>query len=290
MRHPALLTLTLVLGACTAETGELDAASVQVTRDLLARSPQYSAYDGEHAYPAVFGISRAALAAGSDVDWPTVRWTFDDTFLEQTDYRVLDGTAGDDFIEVRKYYPLAGTAVFTTKRTGSTRVGVVFRTLDGAPLRGEAELQISQASAEEWSRGDAYFNKSSMIQQQPGRAGICGAPASVEIPRQTNCMNCHNTVQMIFSPCTPLQTAGYSDEQLLGTLARGEMPADILGWSSFLKATPDPECIFDDWHSPDDIDDATTRGLLWKLRSLVPTHYPMLDLGFATQPVVPDPR
>lgn len=277
------LTVFLALGACASET-ELDAASLEVTKELLRFTDQYSAYDGENPYPVVVGISRAALPAKSDVDWPSVRWIYDASFVEQTDYRVLDGSAGDDFIPVRKYDPLAGTAVFTTKRTGSTRIGVVFRTLAGEPMHGEAKLQISQASAEEWALGDGYFNKSARIMQYPDRDGLCGLPETVELEKQTNCVNCHFP-QYRFSPCSPLQTARYSDDELLGTIARGELPPDTLSWSKFLQSAPDPQCVFDEWHSPDDIDDTIARGLLWKLRSMLPELPEELDLGFATQTV-----
>jgi hypothetical protein len=276
-------SLACLVSACAAETGELDADSIQLTDNLLRLPQQYSAYDGEHDYPVIAGIARKALAAKSGVDWPSVRWIFDDQFLEQTDYYVLDGSAGDALMEVAKYDLLAGTAVFKTKRTGSTRIGVVFRTLDGEPMHGEAKLQISRASLEEWALGEAYFYKSSMIQQYPARGGLCGTPEAFDLGTHTSCVGCHNAIQP-FSPCTPLQTAGYSDEQLLDTISRGALPPSVLDWSEFLRSAPDPACIFDDWHSPD-IDDATARGLVWRLRSLLPEIPRDLDLGLAIQPI-----
>ena len=264
------LTLSLALGACASDS-ELDAASIEVTRGLLRFSEQYSAYDGEHTYPVVVGISRAALPTESDVDWPSVRWIFDESFVEQTDYRVLDGTAGDDFIPVRKYDSLTGTAVFTTQRTGRTVISVVFRTRSGEPMHGEATLQISRASAEEWALGESYLKQ--------GRP-IFDFDRDVMV-ESNSCMDCHNPT-LGFSPCTPLQTAGYTDDELLGTMSRGELPPALVSWSGYLQSRPDPERVFEELHSPDDIDDGTARGLLWKFRSLLPEVPKELDLGFAT--------
>ncbi|MET0385567.1 MAG: hypothetical protein ABW321_06395 [Polyangiales bacterium] len=234
---------------------------------LIRYSRLYSAYDGQHDYQLV-----VSLAASGDheqarsLDRATAEWTVDSAFVDDQDYR-----------------PLVGARVLTTKRAGRTRVAVTVRTEDGQRVRDEAILEISAASPDEWATADAYFNRamaSGGFELKPASGEtVCGLAREVLDGGRHSCGVCHHPQQQ-FSPCTSLQTARYTDDELMATFARGVQPLNDIVASGFLSRLPMPGCVFEHWHTPLDLDEGTTRGLVWKLRSIAPLIPNDLDLGF----------
>ena len=99
----------------------------------------------------------------------------------------------------------------------------------------------------------------------------CGLPVSLgdAIPKTSACGNCHNNMSGITAEHTPEQTAGYSDDDLIQIFTQGMKPAGYTFTSNILKFVPMPDCVYKTFHTWE-IDDATKKGIVWKLRSLKP--------------------
>lgn len=102
---------------------------------------------------------------------------------------------------------------------------------------------------------------------QPERP-VCGLPADTF--QDTSCVNCHNDSPLRSALGAHLDAAPYSDERLIATFAQGEFPLGRVMDNEFLRQVPDPDCAFKQMHNPIDLDEETTRGLVWKMRSLEP--------------------
>jgi len=265
---------SLSLGCCASDEADVlehpssARASVPQLVENLIQFPQlFSAYDGEHSYRVAANVPLAdpnssesqASDSGEAIDARSLKWSID-----------------DDYLDLQDYTALPGAALLTTKQAGSTTIRVEAMTTEGKPVHGEARLEISEATAEEWTTGDERYNRPMIIIESwprkpvaPGEAQ-CGLPSAVALPKNASCINCHNETLRISTEYTPVRTARYSDEQLIGIFARGEVPADGVAPGPFLENVAMAECVFMLMHTPDDIDDKTARGLLWKLRSLEP--------------------
>jgi hypothetical protein len=94
-------------------------------------------------------------------------------------------------------------------------------------------------------------------------------------PLTASCSGCHSFQSKVSNERTPVQTAGYRDDELIEVFRHAHKPK--YGFSaSFLKMRPDAECLYRQAHTYD-IDDETARGLVWLLRSIAPRVDPDLD-------------
>jgi len=227
----------------------------------------YSAYDGEHAYR----VTPSVPLAGEDAPES-----------ERIEPHSLAWTVDDEFVAMERFEALPGAVMLTMKRAGTTQLSVTGkRVADGGQERGEATLEVSQASVEQWRLGDARYDLARVIEDSwPGRPGAqtegpCGLSVNVDIlSGGTACSNCHNAQNPISIEYTPTQTAGFSDDELIRIFSQGEAGSLVKG--KFLQSIPMPECIFATMH-PTPPDGELTQGLLWKLRSLTPRAQPSVD-------------
>jgi hypothetical protein len=135
---PSRRTIAVTLTCSLAAVGCSDRAadSAQLVAGLIQAQQLYSAYDGEHEYRVVARVDRTVA------DLSFLHWTTDSAFVE----RLWDPG-------------VPGAVLLRTKRTGTTHLELLAETTDGERIRGEATLEISPASSDEWARGDEYWSR-----------------------------------------------------------------------------------------------------------------------------------
>jgi len=283
LRHAACLMICAGLAGCgsSSKDGSDDGDLVEglISFDADASQPAhkgYSAFDGNaHDYQLTPNVPSAADAASNTNTDPvkpgSLVWSVEDAFLKK-----------------EAFTDIPNSILITTKKSGTTTVKVSGTTTSGRKVRGEATLQISEASADEWAAGDARYNngmmidwstvfmagRTAMMAAQSGMTttmGTCGLPFSFgdAIPKTSACGNCHNNMSGITVEHTPAQTAGYSDDDLVNIFTMGMKPQGYTFTSNILKYVPMPDCVYASFHTWQ-IDDETKKGIVWKLRSLKP--------------------
>jgi hypothetical protein len=252
-----------------------------VIPNLIQFSPMYSAYDGEHTYQLSPFIP-AANPANKDSDpvvESSIQWKVEDAFVKR-----------DAFTDI------PGAVLLTTKKAGTTTVSVTATRMSGAKIRGQSTLTISQASSDEWTKGDMRYNNGMMISffggmggmapPAPGAGGMgsCGLPIDLtgRIPTNSACSNCHNNMGGLVIEHTPTQTAGYSNDELIEIFTNAQKPAGGTFNSPVLKNAPMPDCIYKTFHTWQ-IDDDTKIGIVWKLRSITPKKQEDIDFAKIAQ-------
>jgi hypothetical protein len=246
MPSPCTIAATLTCSFAAVGCSDRAADSVQLVSGLIEVQRLYSAYDGEHDYRVVARVDRTVA------DLSFLHWTTDSAFVE----RLWDPG-------------VPGAVLLTTKRTGTTHIELLAETADDQRVRSEATLEISQASSDEWARGDEYWGRPRVLAdfvERPTRPPVCGLPADTF--QDTSCLNCHTPLRGDLA--ARLDATPYSDERLIATFAQGEFPLGGVTDNEFLRQVPDPDCAFKQMHNPIDLDEETTRGLVWKMRSLEP--------------------
>ena len=270
MRRAICLSL-IVTGcvSCKSEDGDSKDAVGMLRPTLIAFAPMYSAYDGVHEFKLTPSVpSAAADSKDTDpVDGSTLMWNVDESFVKK-----------------ESFSGIPGAIMLTTKKPGTTIVGVTAKTRGGLVVRGSSKLTISKAEPGEWQLGDARYNNGVAIDWEsmydesswdmaPGAGqGVCGLPfdAFAGVPKNSACGNCHNTMDGLTVEHTPTQTAGYADDELIAIFTQGMKPKGGTYNSAFLLGLPKPDCIYMTFHQWKEIDEPTKRGIVWKLRSLTP--------------------
>lgn len=280
LRDAAKLLACAAIAACSSDSGSK--ADVGVKRDNLIVFPHfYSAYDdGSHDYeftPSVPLADPNADVASDPLVASSLKWTVDAKTL----------------VDMGEFADLPGGRLIKTKAAGSAVIKVEGTTKSGVKVWGDAPVTISQATADEWAKGDARYNNGKMVDftmlggmRSTDGMGLCGLPVSTmqTIPKDSACSNCHNSSAGAFSvEHTPTQTAGYSDGDLIQIFTMAQKPAGGTFNSPLLKplAMMSPEtadCIYKAFHTWD-IDEDTRDGIVWKLRSIAPKKQAAIDIG-----------
>jgi hypothetical protein len=203
----------------------------------------YSAFDGEHKFvvPAtVEGVKK-------------IKWSASDPSMVDLEPSADGSTVN---IIMRK----AGTVKIVAK-AGS--------------LTGEVPLTITKATAQEWEEGSQRYNNGVVIRRGPPGPGAGGPPADGGAPGITKtaaCTNCHNSggggsdVEH-----TPMQTGGYSDDDLINIFANGKKPAGVE--QRLMPA--DRWSKIHQW----EMSAEEKKGIIVYLRSLTPKSQGALDFG-----------
>lgn len=275
LRYAANLVLCAAAVGCS--SGSDDGGDSRILNPSLIQFPiMYSAFDGNaHDYQISpwIPLAGADAATGADPVKPeTIKWTVDSAYVQEV---------GD--------IALPGGRVFKTLKSGTTIVSVTADTVLGQKFKGEAQLNIEQADAADWEKGDMRYNNGVAIDPTmlsaemaaEGSAGTCGLPidAMGMIPTDSACTNCHNSMSPISVQHTPTQTAGYSGDQLIAIFTEALKPAGAKFNSPFLKIfTPEmAECLykgFHTWNIPEDV----REGIVLKLRSITPAPQSDIDI------------
>lgn len=193
-------------------------------------TPMFSAFDGTHTYklPAVV----------NNVDPTTVTWSASD--MSMVDW-VNDLDTGGIMITTRK----AGKVNIIAKAGGAC---------------GYSVLTITQATNEDWMIGSDRYTHGTMVTMRPmGQdAGTIDA-ACTSCHGDTALMGPYKTVSH-----TPEQTGGFSDDDLLNIITKGEVPMNGYFDTSVVR--------YETWHNFHawKMTPAEAKGIIVYLRSLTP--------------------
>jgi hypothetical protein len=205
----------------------------------IAFNPMYSAFDGKH----VFQIP--AVVRGSS---GKVTWSADSTLV---------GMQADS--------ERPNEVLIQMLKPGNVLIDV--ESTDGKC--GSSVLFISAAQESDWEIGNARYNNGQSLHLAAGATGGSGSPLEVGNMGGPACTSCHGETATggpyTDVSHTPEQTGGFSDDDLLGIILRGEFPdggyfdtsiANYVAWHNFhrwVDITPDQQ-----------------RGIITYLRSLTP--------------------
>jgi hypothetical protein len=256
MWRPMAVVCISVLGAatyaCSAPGGGTGSGEANSTEgELEIHFPKmYSAYDGTHEFkvPAVVISSKK------------VHWSVSDPEIADID-TLSDGSA---MITVRK----AGNVTVIAK------VGSV---------KGEAPLTIVESKDNEWEAGNQRYNNGTVLTRGKGKGkgegGGGGADGGGGMggfkDKQLSCTNCHGGAggdETKDVEHTPMQTAGYSDAELVTIFTKGEKPAGV---PQRVMMKKDRWSKMHQWQ----MDEFAVKGLVVYLRSLEPKSQGPVDFG-----------
>jgi hypothetical protein len=145
-------------------------------------------------------------------------------------------------------------------------------------LRGKATLTMTEATPEQWKEGSERYNNG-VVWKRGGRDGGGGrrdgdgGRGERKVDPQLSCTNCHNKGGKGGNDIehTPMQTAGFSDEQLITIFSEGKKPEGVEmrtttaeKWGKMHKWTMEPE---------------EKQGIIVYLRSLEPESQGEVDWG-----------
>ena len=202
-------------------------------------SPAYSAHDGEHEFKIPLSVTGVK----------NVKWSASDP----------------DMVDLE---PQSNGIVMVTTR----KAGTVTITAKNGSLAGSTELTITEATAEEWEAGNARYNNGIVLKRGERRDGGGGGWDAAPNPerQQAACTNCHAKGKEDVEH-TPMQTGGYSDEELVDIFTKGKKPAGaeqrimpLERWQKIHQWT---------------MDELAVKGLVVYLRSLEPKSQGPIDFG-----------
>jgi hypothetical protein len=238
----AIGAAAVVACSAPAPTGSNDS---NIDDGLAIQFPKgYSAFDGTHDFklPAmVTGVKK-------------VKWT----------------TSDPDTVDLE---PSADTTsvMITMRKAGSVTI-----TAKSGSLSGTATVDITQATPDDWESGNQRYNNGVIIMRgdrdhDGGGGGGDGGGGGFG-NKQAACTNCHGDTSKMDVQHTPMQTGGYTDDELITIFTQGKKPDGVP--QRIMKA--DQWQRIHTWAMPDD----AKKGVVIYLRSLEPkTQGPTIDFG-----------
>jgi len=241
----AMSILGATLFACSSGADANASSEDGVTgSDLEIHFPKmYSSFDGEHTFkvPAVVDSVKS------------VKWSVSDPEIADIE-KQEDGSA---MITVRK----AGTVKVIAKAGG---------------LEGSADLVVTEAKDGEWEAGNERYNNGVVLKRGERRRGDGGGPPPADPSRkQASCTNCHSGAgagENADVEHTPMQTAGYSDQELIDIFTKGKKPAGV---KQRVMTNKNMWSKIHQW----EMDEFAVKGIVVYLRSLEPKSQGDVDFG-----------
>jgi len=206
----------------------------------IAFDPMYSAFDGTHTFaiPAVVNGSKT-----------NVTWSADETMV---------GMQADT--------ERPNEVLITALKPGFVVINV--QSVDGTKC-GSSLLTISAAKESDWEIGSKRYNDGQSVHLAAAASTGTGSPLETSDAGGPACTNCHGetATDSVFTDVshTPEQTGGFSDQDLLGIILRGEFPD-----GGFFD---DKIVSYEAWHGFHrwtDITPDQQTGIITYLRSLTP--------------------
>jgi len=258
LRKPAL-AVTIAVGCCCALAAGVnacsstsspaspapDAAPPPLTGGctdgglIVAFDPMYSAFDGKHVFQV------PAIVRGSN---GKVTWSADATMVGMQ----ADGERPNEVL-------------IQMLKPGSVLINVVSD--DGKC--GSAPLYISAAAESDWEIGNARYNNGQSVHLAAGATEGNGSPLEVGTTGGPACTNCHGETATNGAYTdvshTPEQTGGFSDDDLLNIILRGDFPD-----GGYFDTTIANYTAWHDFHRWVDITPDQQKGIITYLRSLTP--------------------
>lgn len=202
-------------------------------------SPMYSAYDGEHTFQI------PAVVSGLDPTQVDITWSASDP----------------EMVKIEPD-PTTGGVMLTTRKAGKVSI-----LANAGNLCGAASLTISDATPQDWADGSARYHDGVVINRLPRQTGgPGGGTGGSSSTANAACTSCHGdnasgafkTVQH-----TPMQTGGFSDDELIKIFQEGVVPDD--GYFDHSIVSYQLWQTFHKW----DVGD-TPQSMVVYLRSLIP--------------------
>jgi hypothetical protein len=198
----------------------------------------YSAFGGKHTYQI------PAVVLGSD---GMVTWSADQTMV---------GMQRDN--------ERPNQVLITTLKAGDVAINV--QSSDGKC--GSSILHISEATDTDWEIGSARYNDGVSLHLSAS-VKANGSPLEAEDGGGPACTSCHGETAtngpFTNVSHTPEQTGGFSDDDLLGIILRGEFPD-----GGYFDPTIVTYPAWQNFHRWADITPDQQRGIIVYLRSLTP--------------------
>ncbi|MDB4995176.1 MAG: hypothetical protein JWM74_2608 [Myxococcaceae bacterium] len=231
--------------ACSGEPGAVqgsDEGSVATDDNALEIlfPTIYSAYDGTHAFKV------PAMVAGVK----KLKWSASDPTM-------VDLAPSAD-----------GSSVMITMR----KAGSVTLKAQSGSLAGTAKLTIEEATPDDWESGNARYNNGIVLPPRGKRDGGRGEAGEGgggnPEAKQAACTNCHGSSDVQH---TPMQTGGYTDDELIAIFTKGEKPEGVEQ-----RIMP-----YEQWHRIHQwaMNEDATKGVVIYLRSLEPKSQGAVDWG-----------
>jgi hypothetical protein len=192
----------------------------------------YSAYDGVHKFQI------PVITTG--VKGSAVTWSASDPTMVDLAPETVTGLGG---------------VMVTTRKAGTVSIIASAGSLCGSSL-----LTITAATPDDWEIGNARYNSGEVVSSVRGQIRVADGG-------DAKCTNCHGDTAM--GPYktvshSPVQTGGFSDDQLVNIFQHGDVPeggvfnTDIVSYNQWHQ--------FHQWGLSDD----EARGMIVYLRSLTP--------------------
>ena len=212
----------------------------------IAFAPMYSAYIPGGAHQFQLPVVLASGGGGS------VRWGASDPSM----VRVDAGTT-------------AGSVLLTMLGAGDVTI-----TANANGRCGASMLHITAATEAEWQAGNARYNNMNPLPMITVDGGIPGPGLpNVDPPgAPPACTNCHGdtaTGSLVTITETPSQVGGFSDQELIGIVTKGSVPA-----GGFFDPSVIPQFAWSFFHKWTDIMGDDAQGMVVYLRSLSPSPQP----------------
>jgi hypothetical protein len=228
-------------GATTAGAGAAGGASESTDGSLqISFARMYSGYDGSHVFKIPARVSGASV----------VKWSSSDS--SYVDLDDLDPTAG------------SGGVMITTKRAGT--VQIIARS---GHLAGSATLTITAYDSADCDAGDLRYNVTVGTDGGTGKDG----PQAIgdALPKRVACVACHgDEPKYLTVRHTPMQTGGWTDDELQQTFSDGFIP------DGSVFATPFPRETYQRVHQWS-VTKQEKVGLVCYMRSITPASHGTLD-------------
>lgn len=165
-----------------------------------------------------------------------------------------------------------GSGMITVRKAGT--VDIIAK---AGSLTGRAQLVVTAATAEEWEAGNQRYNNGIVLKRGEGKNREAGAPPSNDPSRkQASCTNCHSGASAANESAdvehTPMQTAGYTDQQLIDIFTKGTKPAGV---PQRVMMSKDMWKRIHQWS----MDEFAVKGIVVYLRSLEPKSQGETDFG-----------
>jgi hypothetical protein len=139
--------------------------------------------------------------------------------------------------------------------------------------KGTVPLNVTEATEDDWKRGEARYNNQIMLQFMGGNIN------GIMINNMVSCKKCHGSgAQFLAVEHTPQQTGGYSDDEIKNIFENGMKPpgAKFGSLPGIMNYYP----LFHKWAASEE----EYQGLVVYLRSLEPKSQGMLDfMGLINQ-------
>jgi hypothetical protein len=157
--------------------------------------------------------------------------------------------------------------MITTRKAGKFTI-----TATAGKRKGTVPLNVTAATDDDYTRGEARYNNKIMLNFMPGQIMAAAGGGMFMLDNNVSCTNCHGSgASFLAVEHTPQQTGGYTDDEIKNIFENGMKPP-AAKWGS-LPGIMMYYPLFHKWAASAE----EYQGLVVYLRSLEPKSQGMLD-------------